>query len=320
MVLTVTSYGLRLKRAGDCILAVEKGGTERRIPISQVEELVLAAPCSLSSDVIALCMKNKVPVTGLGDYGNPVWYTEAFEGGGAPLLHRKQLRLAESPDSSVLVKTLLTKKLEARVAFLRRLAGNRRDERGDALRKSGEKAETFIAKINALPRLPIDRLRETLQGYEGTAGKIYFAALADILPAEAAFTGRDRGPAAGPFNHLLNYGYGILYRELLQLCFSARLDPYIGVMHTDAYNKPTLTYDLIEPFRASVEETVCKLFTKRQVNVGVHFCSAQGGLTLSPEGKKLLTENICGGKKQGYRTEMEKLVRGLAKGLEEWKE
>lgn len=320
MVLTVTSYGLALKKAGDCIEAVSKEGSSRRVPISQVEELVVAAPCSISSEVISLCIKHRVPLTYVDRRGRPLWYTEAFEQGSTPLLHRRQLQLAEEPAGSVLATTLLGRKLQARVELLLRLAANRRDERGEALRASAAKVEEIQAKIAGLPPAPICSLRESLQGYEGTAGRVYFAALAAILPAEAAFAGRERGPEAGPFNQLLNYGYGVLYRELLHLCYRVRLNPYLGVMHTDSYNSPTLTYDLIEPFRVAVEETVCKLFTKHQVRVDSHFTVGKKGLTLSSSGRKLLLEKLDARLRKGYRREMEALVRGLAKGLAAWKE
>lgn len=80
-------------------------------------------------------------------------------------------------------------------------------------------------------------------GYEGAAGQVYFSALSALLPAEAGSRGRERGGNAGAFNQMLNYGYEMLYQELLSLCGKARLDPYIGVMHTDGWNRPTLVYD-----------------------------------------------------------------------------
>ncbi len=41
----------------------------------------------------------------------------------------------------------------------------------------------------------------------------------------------------------------MLYTVVEAAIFSVGLDPYLGIWHADQYNKPTLSYDLIEPFR-----------------------------------------------------------------------
>ena len=54
---------------------------------------------------------------------------------------------------------------------------------------------------------------------------------------------------------MLNYSYGVLYGRVERLLILAGLDPFIGFFHCDSYKKPSLVYDLIEPFRAIAERT-----------------------------------------------------------------
>ena len=155
---------------------------------------------------------------------------------------------------------------------------------------------------------------------EGAAGRVYFSALAELLPKEAAFQGRGRGADAGPFNQMLNYGYGILTQELVRLCAKAKLDPYIGVMHADGYDRPSLVYDLEEPFRAGVEETVFKLFSRRRIQVEHHFTPISQGTQLSGEGKRLLSDAFHSAqerreKGRSPKMRMRDLVSGLAREL-----
>ena len=75
-------------------------------------------------------------------------------------------------------------------------------------------------------------------------------------------------------------------------------------------------YDLVEPFRAGIEQTVCKLFTKRQVHLPEHFQQDGAGLFLSGAGKKLLTAAIYDS--GGNQDKMLRLVTELAKGLNCW--
>lgn len=98
------------------------------------------------------------------------------------------------------------------------------------------------------------------------------------------------------------------------------MDPYLGVMHTDGYNRLSLVYDLMEPFRAHVEGAVFKLFSRRMVHVETHFISTELGMQLSNDGKKLLLESLWntldgGNRKNCPRGEMEHLISTLAKRL-----
>ncbi|MBC6952531.1 CRISPR-associated endonuclease Cas1, partial [candidate division KSB1 bacterium] len=53
----------------------------------------------------------------------------------------------------------------------------------------------------------------------------------------------------------------------------------------DNYNKKSLVFDLIEPYRLWAEETTVYLFSQRQVKKEM-FDKLQNGLTLNKEGKQ----------------------------------
>lgn len=72
-------------------------------------------------------------------------------------------------------------------------------------------------------------------------------------------TTRRQHPAADAFNAALNYAYGMLYTTVETALFAAGLDPYLGIFHADQYDKPTLSYDLIEPFRPWADRLVLDL-------------------------------------------------------------
>lgn len=70
-------------------------------------------------------------------------------------------------------------------------------------------------------------------------------------------------------------------------CIIAGLDPYVGFIHTDHYNKKSLVFDLIENYRIWADEVVVNLFASRKVKVE-HFDKIPNGLTLNKEGKAVL--------------------------------
>ena len=78
------------------------------------------------------------------------------------------------------------------------------------------------------------------------------------------FATRSRHPAHDEFNAMLNYGYGVLYSMVEKACILAGLDPFVGFLHTDNYNKKSLVFDLIEPFRILSDRATLLLFTGRR--------------------------------------------------------
>lgn len=247
-----------LRKSDECIEITESNGKIHRLPPHEVSSQVLSAPCTLTSEVVSLCMEHDIYITMTDRRGTPLWHIEPFGGGSVPLLRRNQLLLLEKEEGVQLVQALLYRKLTNRVKFLSKLAANRHDKRDELLNQNGKEIASLAEKIAAISHITISECRQTLLGYEGTAGRVFFSALFALLPPEAGFKKRDRGLEAGPFNQMLNYGYGVLYREVRNLCTKAR--PYIGVMHTDSYNRPPLVYGLVEPYlsAASSKKSLCR--------------------------------------------------------------
>lgn len=67
-------------------------------------------------------------------------------------------------------------------------------------------------------------------------------------------------------------------------CILAGLDPFVGFLHTDNYNKKSLVYDLIEPFRILADRATVLLFTGRRVQKD-YFEPVPGGLALNQTGR-----------------------------------
>jgi len=144
-----------------------------------------------------------------------------------------------------------------------------------------------LSEINGI----INEVRNSLMGYEGNISRKYFACLSFLLPDRYQFNGRSFRPAEDEFNCLLNYGYGVLYGKVEKALIIAGLDPYVGILHTDGYNKKSFVFDFIEPYRHYVDRIVMKLFSRKKVNKS-YFDKISGGFVLNDEGKKLLLTTL----------------------------
>ena len=190
------------------------------------------------------------------------------------------------------MKNWVTQKLQNQINHLSKLKLNRTEEKVLIINETINEIIKHKDEIERLENEEIGGIRGLIEGHEGYSAKKYFNTLGKLIPEKYEFIGRSKNPATDMFNCMLNYGYGILYSRVEQACIIAGLDPYIGIMHTDNYNKTALVFDLIEMYRGYMDETVFSLFSKRKVKKDMFDKVSKGGFWINKEGKKLLIEEV----------------------------
>jgi len=284
MQLVINTHGAYLKKSNNCFL-VKTDEKSFEVSADKVDSILITTSATITTDAIEFAVENNIDITFLNHFGDPygrVWHSKL---GSTTLIRRRQLE-AESTDLGFsLARGWIAIKIENQIDFLKDLKKNRPDQK-DVL-------EIPIAKIEELRgtllgmKGSLDLRRGSIMGVEGMASQIYFNTISSIMPEQWKFKGRSRDPARDAFNCLLNYGYGVLYSRVERACIIAGLDPYVGFLHTDNYNKRSFVFDLIEIFRTHIDRTVVNLFSKKQVSPS-HFDSVPGGLYLNKEGKAVL--------------------------------
>jgi len=300
MQLTINSFGSSLRREQERFLILvpprnDKPAQKFQISARKVQSIYITTGAHFSTDAVQLAVENNIDIVFLDKYGNPyarIWQPKL---GSTTLIRRRQLELAQTPEGVKLAAGWVADKLQNQADLLKALA-RPRPAMQQALNDTATNLLALREKVLAVPdTLPpqgsLDDCRGTLMGYEGTAGRIYFGILSRLLPQRFQFDGRSRDPAKDEFNCLLNYGYGVLYSLVERACILAGLDPFVGFLHTDNYNKLSLVFDIIELFRVHVEKIVLKLFSSRQVTQNL-FDKVYGGFVLNDEGKKLLISQL----------------------------
>ena len=239
-------------------------------------------------------------------YGAPfgrVWHSKM---GSISTIRKKQLDLDSNNMGTTLVKEFLCQKMNNQVDFLNSLAMNRRDDRKNDIKETISKIKELVKKVENIDD-NINNVRNSLQGYEGTASRLYFSKLSELMPEKFKFDGRSKNPAKDEFNCMLNYGYGIMYSNVERACILAGLDPFIGIMHVDNYNRQSFVFDLIEMYRIYIDQIVFKLFSSKKIKTD-YFDKVEGGLYLNKAGKEVLI-----GK---YNEEMEKKITYKGRKIE----
>lgn len=115
-------------------------------------------------------------------------------------------------------------------------------------------------------------------------GAVYFAAVAEILPPELGFEGRNRRPPKDPFNASLSLGYTLLYSEATLALYGAGLDPFVGFFHALHFGRKSLACDVMEPIRPMLDEWLVECFAEGVLKVE-HFSQMNEGCLLGKEGR-----------------------------------
>ena len=284
MQLVINTYGSYLHKIEDCF-EIKVEDKKQKVSANKVESILITTGASFSSDAIELAMQHNIDVVFLDGFGNPyarVWQPKL---GSTTLIRRRQLEIAETESGLKLVMQWVQQKLDHQIEFLEELSRHR-DKKLDQINNHLDSLKAAKERLQQLEGT-IDQKRSEIMGIEGSASRSYFAALAELIPERFKFKGRSRQPAQDEFNAMLNYSYGILYSRVEKACILAGLDPFVGFLHTDNYNKKSLVFDLIEPYRIIGDKTVFYLFSKRQVKKE-YFDAIKNGIMLNKEGKKVL--------------------------------
>jgi CRISPR-associated protein Cas1 len=113
-----------------------------------------------------------------------------------------------------------------------------------------------------------------------------------FIPDEYRFNLRSQHPALDIVNAMLNYGYGLLYAKIEGTLIKAGIDPYIGVLHRDDYNRPVLVYDVIEIYRIWVDYIVYALVAQKIITDEYYSIREDGSFWLEPLGRRVLIQSF----------------------------
>ncbi|MCX7974842.1 MAG: CRISPR-associated endonuclease Cas1 [Candidatus Aminicenantes bacterium] len=287
MQLVINTFGSFLQKSGDCF-KVKTDDKVFEISCKKVSSILISTAAYITTDAIKMAMENNIDIVFIDEFGNPygrVWHPKL---GSTTLIRRRQLEIAETEEGFKLALEWIRNKFNNQIDLLKRLRTTR-PKKSAEITVFIEKLQQISGGLNNLSGT-LDEFRASIMGIEGAGGRTYFDALSFLMPDRFKFNGRSRNPAKDEFNTLLNYAYGILYSLVEKACIIAGLDPYVGFIHTDHYNKKSLVFDLIENYRIWADEVVINLFAARKVQLE-YFDKIPNGLTLNKEGKAvLLTE------------------------------
>jgi len=276
--LIVDEYGSFIAKKSERLQVTCKGEKRQEAPLMHLETvLVTGRGVSLSSDAVAACAEQGVPIHFLDSRGKPVGSLYSAGLAATVQTRRAQLMARQDGRGLALALAVVDGKIRNQVNLLKYMAKYRKERQPeiyDEVRRLADEVQDHQAELIRLVKgvdLPvvaggettIDDVRGQVLSIEGRAAQRYWAGIGKLLNPEVAWPGRQRQGATDPFNSALNYGYGILYSQVERSLVLAGLDPYGGFIHVDRPGTPSLVLDMVEEFRQTVvDRTVMAIFNR----------------------------------------------------------
>lgn len=258
------------------------------VPIHHIESVCSFGNNMFSPQALQLCWDNGVAVNCFTENG---YFHGRWEGvaNSSVVLRRTQYRKADDEKFSAdLAKFIVSGKIQnSRQNFLRSARDCPDEAEKDALKSRAEELSTVLRWL--------DREAEsvdTIRGFEGQAASIYFGGFTMHLRHQRedfAFTKRTRRPPLDFINCMISFLYALVRHDCIAALTATGLDPFVGFLHAERPNRPSLALDLMEEFRPFLADRLAiTLVNRRQIDAGDFIKREGGAVELTKDGRKKL--------------------------------
>ncbi len=289
MELILNTFGVSLNRDNEGFVINTSDG-KQRIPAVGIDSIQISRGAQITSDAVMLAIEREIEVLFMDRSGNPIGRIWSSKYGSISTIRKGQLSFVYSHKAVDWIKNVLLKKIENQQALM--LLFNSNDNPNVSTEKNIARLEDYRNKIRALDGDIVNDIAPMLRGWEGQASRIYFSTINSFLPEQFRFENRTQHPALDVANAFLNYGYGILYGRIEGALIKAGIDPYIGILHRDDYNRPVLVYDVIEMYRIWVDYVVYTLLAQNVITEEFYSVREDGSYWLEALGRRVLIQSL----------------------------
>lgn len=282
--LYITAPDSYLARDGDSVVVRKDDQVAIRIPVHNLESIVMFGYAGASPSLMHLCMERGVTLSFLREDGTFLGSVVGSVKGNV-LLRRRQYRMADGPEAVTLAnRFVLGKILNARAVLRRGLRDHDEAIQSDKIVREADFLKRYATRV--LKSHSLDEVR----GIEGEAARRYFSAYDELILVDKEkfyMRGRNRRPPLDRVNAMLSYLYALLRTDVQSALETVGLDPAVGFLHRDRPGRLSLALDMMEELRCyMVDRLVLSLINRRQVDPKSFMTKENGAILLKPDLKK----------------------------------
>jgi len=253
--LVLDDYGSFLGMEKGCFVVKDRKGNSEKYPLFEKEigEVILRSGNAVSTGALASLGFWDVDVMIMTQRGKPVAMLKSLDDDSHVKTRLCQYEAYNSQKGIQIAKQIVISKLEGQDLVLRKYG----------LRNHGF---SFKEKIEYIKGESLDKIRSRLHGIEGRYSKRYFDQIFGLLPEPIRPESRRNFKAYDGTNNIFNLAYEMLSWKVHRAIVKAKLEPYLGFLHSLQHGKPSLVCDLQELYRHFVDDFVvqyCRRLRKK---------------------------------------------------------
>jgi CRISPR-associated protein Cas1 len=226
-----------------CFVLREKSGEIERYPLFEQEigEVILKSGNSISTGALASFGFWDIDVMVMTARGRPVAMLRSLDDDSYVQTRIAQYQASLDERAFTIAKSLITAKLESQNVILRKygLEPHLDNFRGEIERTENKNLEMF---------------RRRLTGIEGKHTQRYYKQIFGLFPEKFRPDTREGFMAYDGMNNLFNLAYEILAWKIHKALVRAKLEPYLGFLHSNQMAKLSLVCDFQELYRYLIDD------------------------------------------------------------------
>ena len=285
------TYGTLLNRDAAGFVITTPDGLVKHLPPQGISSFQVSGGVQVGASALLLAIEYEIEVVILDRTGQPQGRVWSHRYGSISTIRRGQLAFSQSSAALDWIKGVIGEKILNQQALLLSLDTPTSREKL-LVDRAVSRLEEYLLKVRRLDAQLLREVAGMLRGWEGAAAKIYFSTLSLFLPEAYRFESRSQHPALDPANALFNYAYGFLYGKVEGELIRVGIDPYIGVLHRDEYNRPVLVYDVIECYRVWADYVIMSLLTRGAIGEEFYSVRNDGACWLEALGRRMVVQSM----------------------------
>jgi CRISPR-associated protein Cas1 len=257
--LMLDNYGSYLGIEKGCFILKDKEGNVEKYPLfeSEISEIQVKSGNMVSSGALAACGFWGIDCLFLTQKGRPVAMLKSLDDDSHVNTRICQYEASRNGKGVHIAKQLVLAKLEGQNQVLSKYSLKRHDF-------------SIMEKVKNLKEEDCSKLRTRLMSIEGHFSERYFDQIIGLIPESVRPDRRRTFKAYDDVNNIFNLAYEILSWKVQHALIKAKLERYLGFLHSIAKGKPSLICDFMELYRYLVDDFViqyCRRLSRKDFSV-----------------------------------------------------
>jgi CRISPR-associated protein Cas1 len=254
--LELSQFGSFLGVSEGCFEVRHKDGKIEKFPFFEKElgECILKSGTYVSVDSLISLALWDIDVYIVTKGNRIVAVLKSLEDDSHVATRVAQYEALENSKGLEIAKTIVLSKIEGQNLVLRKYGL----EQLDLMRVK--------ARIEDLESKGLKEARYRLNEIEGKASRHYFNEIFKLFPENLRPERRVGFKAYDGLNNVFNFGYYVLKCRVYKAILRAKLEPFLGFLHSVQFGKPSLVCDFMEPYRYLIDDFLLERRTKFHKN------------------------------------------------------